>query len=142
MLMAESRLRQEAEGEARAAQEDERRRIAEDVHDDVVQVMTAVAVRLGLLRRRLNDSGQLAVAEGAQATFEQAIMRRRALIFDLSPPTLDRYGLAAAVRMKLQQFETEGGFKCQLHAEGGDGVRTGGAGAHLPCHRGGAQQCS
>lgn len=120
MLMAESRLRQAAEGEARAAQEDERRRIAEDVHDEVVQVMTAVAVRLGLLRRRLNDSGQLAVAEGAQATFEQAIMRRRALIFDLSPPTLDRYGLAAAaVRMKLQQFETEGGFKCQLHAEGG-----------------------
>jgi signal transduction histidine kinase len=117
MLMAESRRRQEAEGEARAAQEDERRRIAEDVHDDVVQVMTAVAVRLGLLRRRLQDPGQLAVADGAEATVEQAIVRLRALIFDLSPPTLDRYGLAAAVRMKLEQFETEVGFECQLQAE-------------------------
>lgn len=117
MLMAESRRRQEAEGEARAAQEDERRRIAEDVHDDVVQVMTAVAVRLGLLRRRLQDPGQLAAADGAEATVEQAIVRLRALIFDLSPPTLDRYGLAAAVRMKLEQFETEVGFECQLQAE-------------------------
>jgi signal transduction histidine kinase len=117
MLTAESHRRQEAESEARAAQEDERRRIAEDVHDDVVQVMTAVAVRLGLLRRRLLDPAQLAVADGALATVEQAIVRLRALIFDLSPPTLDRYGLAAAVRLKLQQFETEGGFRCQLHAE-------------------------
>jgi signal transduction histidine kinase len=117
MLLAESRRRQEAEGDARAAQEDERRRIAEDVHDDVVQVMTAVAVRLGLLRRRLEEPAQLAVADGALATVEQAIVRLRALIFDLSPPTLDRYGLAGAVRMKLQQFETEGGFRCQLQAE-------------------------
>ena len=117
MLMAESHRRQEAEGETRAAQEDERRRIAEDVHDDVVQVMTAVAVRLGLLRRRLQDPGQLAVADGAQATVEQAIVRLRALIFDLSPPTLDRYGLAAAVRMKLEQFQSEGAFRCELHAE-------------------------
>jgi signal transduction histidine kinase len=117
MLLAESRRRQEAEGDARAAQEDERRRIAEDVHDDVVQVMTAVAVRLGLLRRRLEDPAQLAVADGALATVEHAIVRLRALIFDLSPPTLDRYGLAGAVRMKLQQFETEGGFRCELQAE-------------------------
>jgi signal transduction histidine kinase len=117
MLMAESHRRQEAEGEARAAQEDERRRIAEDVHDDVVQVMTAVAVRLGLLRRRLQDPAQMSAADGALTTVEQAIVRLRALIFDLSPPTLDRYGLAAAVRMKLQQFETEGGFTCQLYAE-------------------------
>src|SRR5258708_13116869 len=68
MLMAESRRRQEAEAETRAAQEDERRRIAEDVHDDVIQVMTAVAFRLGILRRRLQEPAQLAGADGDQAT--------------------------------------------------------------------------
>ena len=117
MLMAESRRRQEAEAETRAAQEDERRRIAEDVHDDVVQVMTAVAFRLGILRRRLHEPAHLAGAESALATVEHAIVRLRALIFDLSPPALDRYGLAAAVRMKLEQFETEGGFECRLYSD-------------------------
>jgi len=53
MLIAESRRRQDAESETRAAQEEERRRIAEDVHDDVVQVMAAVNMRIELLRRRM-----------------------------------------------------------------------------------------
>ncbi len=117
MLVAESRRRQEAEAETRAAQEDERRRIAEDVHDDVVQVMTALAVRIGILRRRLQEPAHGAGADSALATVDQAIIRLRALIFDLSPPALDRYGLLAAVRMKLEQFESEGGIECRLYSD-------------------------
>lgn len=117
MLMAESRRRQDAESETRAAQEEERRRIAEDVHDDVVQVMAAVNMRLELLRRRLEDPAHQAIADDVQATVEQAIKRLRTLIFDLSPPALERYGLAAAVRMKLEQFEIEGSFDIELEAE-------------------------
>jgi signal transduction histidine kinase len=117
MLMAESRRRQDAESETRAAQEEERRRIAEDVHDDVVQVMAAVNMRLELLRRRLEDPAHQAIADDVQATVEQAIKRLRTLIFDLSPPALERYGLAAAVRMKLEQFESEGSFEIDLDAE-------------------------
>ena len=117
MLMAESRRRQEAESEARAAQEEERRRIAEDVHDDVVQVMAAVNVRLEFLRRRLVDPAHQAIADDIQGTVDQAVKRLRTLIFDLSPPALDRYGLAAAVQMKLEQFEIEGSFAVQLDAD-------------------------
>jgi signal transduction histidine kinase len=117
MLMAESHRRQDAESETRAAQEEERRRIAEDVHDDVVQVMAAVNMRIELLRRRLEDPAHQAIADDVQATVEQAIKRLRTLIFDLSPPALERYGLAAAVRMKLDQFEIEGSFDVELDAE-------------------------
>ena len=117
MLTAESRRRQDAESEARAAQEEERRRIAEDVHDDVVQVMAAVNVRLEYLRRRLNDPAHQAIADDIQGTVDQAVKRLRTLIFDLSPPALDRYGMAAAVRMKLEQFETEGSLDSNLDAE-------------------------
>jgi signal transduction histidine kinase len=116
MLTAESRRRQDAESEARAAQEEERRRIAEDVHDDVVQVMAAVNVRLELLRRRLHDPAQQAIADDIQGTVDQAVKRLRTLIFDLSPPALDRYGLAAALRMKLEQFENEGSLDSHLEA--------------------------
>jgi len=37
------------------AQEEERARIATDIHDDSIQVMTAVGLRLDALRRRLTD---------------------------------------------------------------------------------------
>jgi signal transduction histidine kinase len=117
MLIAESRRRQDAESETRAAQEEERRRIAEDVHDDVVQVMAAVNMRIELLRRRLDDPAHQAIADDVQGTVEQAIKRLRTLIFDLSPPALERYGLAAAVRMKLEQFEMEGSFEIELEAD-------------------------
>jgi signal transduction histidine kinase len=117
MLIAESRRRQDAESETRAAQEEERRRIAEDVHDDVVQVMAAVNMRIELLRRRLEDPAHQAIADDVQGTVEQAIKRLRTLIFDLSPPALERYGLAAAVRMKLEQFEMEGSFEIELEAD-------------------------
>jgi signal transduction histidine kinase len=117
MLTAESRRRQDAESEARAAQEEERRRIAEDVHDDVVQVMAAVNVRLEFLRRRLVDPAHQAIADDIQGTVDQAVKRLRTLIFDLSPPALDRYGLAAALQMKLEQFETEGSLDSHLDAK-------------------------
>jgi signal transduction histidine kinase len=117
MLTAESRRRQDAESEARVAQEEERRRIAEDVHDDVVQVMAAVNVRLEYLRRRLDNPAHQAIANDIQGTVDQAVKRLRSLIFDLSPPALDRYGLAAALRMKLKHFETEGSLDSHLDAD-------------------------
>lgn len=73
------------------AQEDERARIAADVHDDSVQVLAAVELRLGLLRRQLDGAPpeQLEAAETLAATVSQAIGRLRALLFDLESPAED-----------------------------------------------------
>ena len=72
------------------AQEDERARIAADVHDDSVQALAAVELRLGLLRRQLADSPVtlLETAETLSETVSEAIGRLRTLLFDLESPAV------------------------------------------------------
>jgi PAS domain S-box-containing protein len=72
------------------AQEDERARIASDVHDDSVQALAAVELRLGLLRRQLGDARPELheTAETLAGTVRDAIGRLRALLFDLESPAV------------------------------------------------------
>jgi signal transduction histidine kinase len=69
------------------AQEDERARIAADVHDDSVQTMAAVDLRLGLLMRRVRDTAPELVPAVAQLQemVSGATVALRDLLFDLEP---------------------------------------------------------
>ncbi|SEF23111.1 PAS domain S-box-containing protein [Amycolatopsis pretoriensis] len=78
------------------AQEVERRRIAWDVHDESIQSMVAVAMRLQLLASRLPEPHASAVA-GLDESVQAAIGRLRGLVSRLRPPELDRHGLVEAV---------------------------------------------
>lgn len=69
------------------AQEEERARIAADVHDDSVQTMAAVDLRLGLLMRRVRETApdlEPAVAQ-VQEMVSGATVGLRDLLFDLEP---------------------------------------------------------
>ena len=80
------------------AQEEERRRIAADIHDDSIQVMTAADMRAQDLAVRLEDPELRADAEALRLTLRDAIGRLRLLLFELRPPSLERDGLASALR--------------------------------------------
>ncbi len=80
------------------AQGDERMRLASNIHDDSVQKMTAVGLRLATLRRAISDPEQLAAIDRLQDSVSQSISRLRHLLFELRPPALDREGLVAALR--------------------------------------------
>ncbi len=97
-----------------AAQEDERRRIAEDIHDDSVQKMTAVGLRLEALRRRATDPEQLSMIDRLEESVGLAIGRLRHLLFELRPPAIDREGLAAALRQYLKDVRAESGIQTHL----------------------------
>ncbi len=88
-------------------QEEERRRLAGDIHDDAVQAMTAVLLRIGLLGARLEKPEQVSMAEELEGSIRDTIARLRRLIVGLSPPELDRAGLASAVRSALDQLKLE-----------------------------------
>ena len=98
------------------AQEEERHRIAADLHDDVVQVMTAINLRLEVLRRRGGPDGDGNV-EALQQLTSQSIRRLRELLFELHPPALEQYGLAAALRAQLDQFTESTGVAAHLGTE-------------------------
>jgi PAS domain S-box-containing protein len=94
------------------AQERERRRIAWDVHDDSIQAMVAVGMRLQLMATRA--AAQPATAEYAAAlgqldeAVRAAVGRLRSLIFRLGPPGIDRKGIVGLLTSYLD--EVAGGW--------------------------------
>ena len=110
------------------AQEEERARIGVEIHDDSVQVLTALTMRLDLFRAQLDDPELLASIAELERVARSSIARLRKLIFELRPPALDRDGLAAALRlylapMRLEQ-RIESTIENKLRSEPGPLART------------------
>ncbi len=86
------------------AQEEERTRIARELHDDTAQALTSVLVRLRLLERSAEDKRlRSGLAELRDLTVETLEGVRR-LAIDLRPPMLDDLGLEAAIQSHVQDF--------------------------------------
>ena len=99
------------------AEDAERRRIAADVHDDPVQALAAVDLRLGLLRRHIREQAPplLGSLDLLQDSVSGATDRLRALLFDLEPPDLDR-GLGDALRRCAEDVLEGSGVRWEVDA--------------------------
>lgn len=80
------------------AQEEERRRIAADIHDDSIQVMSAADIRAQMLIQQIRDPELRSEAEELREIIRASVERLRHLLFELRPPALDREGLVPALR--------------------------------------------
>jgi PAS domain S-box-containing protein len=98
------------------AQEQERQRIASDIHDDSLQKVAAASMRLDMLRA---DHPELKDDEGftkAQSMLRRSIDSMRHLMFNLRPYALDQAGLIPALRLYLEEeskFDGSPGFHLQ-----------------------------
>ena len=81
------------------AAEDERRRISHDMHDDPVQKLAAVKMRLEMLANAHPDLPEITEAH---RTVASTIRSMRHMLFDLSPPILDEEGIGAALEYFLE----------------------------------------
>src|SRR4029453_6443528 len=80
------------------AQEEERRRIAGEVHDDAIQTIAAARLMLSTFRDQLTDDHQRELLDHLEQAVSASLRRLRTLVFDLRPAQLDDDGLAAALR--------------------------------------------
>jgi signal transduction histidine kinase len=96
------------------AQEQERHRIAGDIHDDSVQVMTTAVMRLQVLRAAIDDERLVGLVDQLEDTVRHAIKRLRHLMFELIPPALDREGLGPALTLYLAKIREEAGLGYRL----------------------------
>lgn len=99
------------------AQEEERARIAADMHDDTIQAITAVHIRLQIEAARTAEPDRREALDALQEQVGGALGRLRRLTFELRPPALDRHGLRAAVAEQLERMRTEEGIEWQLAHE-------------------------
>ncbi|HKN47430.1 MAG TPA: GAF domain-containing protein, partial [Candidatus Polarisedimenticolia bacterium] len=86
------------------AHEEERRRLAIELHDELGQVLTAVKINLASLPRRPGAAATPAHLKDTIASVDQAMERVRDLALDLRPSVLDDLGLPAALRWYVDRF--------------------------------------
>ena len=83
-------------------QEEERKRISRELHDEVGQALTAVNVHLAMARKSPDAAGEQ-IAE-AEKLVEQTMVAVHRFARELRPAILDDLGLAAALRSHIQSF--------------------------------------
>lgn len=100
------------------AQEEERRRIARELHDEAAQALTSLLVRIRLLERSPNpEEARRHVQELRQLT-AAALEEVRRVALELRPTILDDLGLAAALDWRVEEFNAVGGTRATLSVEG------------------------
>jgi two-component system sensor histidine kinase UhpB len=112
MLDRLERERREAGREALRAQENERKRVAQELHDQVGQAMTALMLQLGRLARHAPEELQAELREaqdGTRATLEDV----RTIARQLRPEALDDLGLPSALTALTNAFAERAGLRVE-----------------------------
>jgi signal transduction histidine kinase len=105
------------------AAEDERVRVAGELHDGPIQQLTALALTLDLTNIHL-DRGDAAALKAALASARQnaadQMLELRRLMIELRPPALDEVGIEAALRDYTADFDRRGETRCLFKGEIGE----------------------
>ena len=97
------------------AQEEERRAIARELHDEVGQVLTAIKVELSVAQRTIESAGGPATAlEDVRTIADRAMHTVRDLSQLLHPPMLEDLGLPAAIEWYLKGFRKRHAIRVEL----------------------------
>jgi two-component system, NarL family, sensor histidine kinase UhpB len=109
--------RREAGRAAIRAQERERRRIAQDLHDEVNQALTAVSLRLQASIEHAPPELRIELTETKRLS-AQAMEELLALARQLRPSVLDDHGLLPALQSQIRDFSDQTGIRTAFHARG------------------------
>ena len=101
-----------------SVREEERTRIAREVHDELGQALTGCKLDLSWIAGRLpRDQKELVEKTRALAAhIDCTIQMVRRIATELRPGILDHLGLAAALEWQANEFQTRTGIQCEVHA--------------------------
>lgn len=99
-----------------AAREEERSRIAREIHDELGQKLTVLKMAVSRLRRALpHDPENLqSSARGILTSIDELLRTVRDLSTKLRPAVLDHLELVDALKWQARDFETRTGIRCRL----------------------------
>jgi signal transduction histidine kinase len=115
MLRQQQELR-ELSARVLEAREEEKTRIARELHDELGQLLTALKMDLAWLRERLPETGpELAArADGMSALLDRTVSSSRRIAADLRPLMLDDLGLADAAQWLVDDFGKRSGVRLEM----------------------------
>ncbi|MEA2421234.1 MAG: two-component system, NarL family, sensor histidine kinase UhpB [Thermoleophilaceae bacterium] len=109
--------RRQSGGLVLRAQEEERRRLARDLHDEVNQALTAILLRLEALSQGAPPELSSELTE-VKRLVNQAMGELLQLARQLRPTALDDHGLLPAMATQVRRFAAQTGIKADLNARG------------------------
>jgi two-component system sensor histidine kinase UhpB len=107
--------RRDSVGRALAAQEGERLRVAQELHDGVGQELTGVVLQLGRVARDVPHDGVVEAQEAARASLEEV----RRIARRLRPEALDDLGLASALHVLGERVAEHSELAVDVHVQQG-----------------------
>ncbi len=116
-------LRQEFLNRVIRAQEDERKRIARELHDEMGQALASVIVGLRNVETAPSPQAQEQRLKDLRQVVMNALERVRHLAFDLRPKLLDDLGLVPAIRRYAAKYQERFGIQATVQALALDGTR-------------------
>lgn len=88
-------------------QEEERKRIAQDLHDDISSKLNVVSLNSHLLKTpNLNETEQLEITNNIIELTQKALENSRRIAHDLLPPVLEKFGLHAGIEELVEEFNS------------------------------------
>jgi two-component system, NarL family, sensor histidine kinase UhpB len=96
------------------AQEQERKRISRELHDETGQGLMLLRLHLGMLAEGTEVEGVKAQVEQATELLDRTIAGLRRIISRLSPRVLEELGLLAAIRKEAKELSKSTGIRTQL----------------------------
>jgi PAS domain S-box-containing protein len=113
------RARRELLGQLVFAQEDERRRIAREMHDQFGEQLTALTHRISALKAASTTHTDIQTHVSALETLAQRLDRDvDQLVWELRPTALDDLGLRAALDNYVRDWSSRTGIAAELHTSG------------------------
>lgn len=101
------------------AEQRERRRVAQVLHDDLQQILYALQVKLHLVTRALDtEAGPAALLEEAEELLDSAIHSTRTLTVDLSPPVLRGEGLDRTLEWLAHRMQQAYSLRVEVASPG------------------------
>ena len=101
-----------------AAKEEERERIARDIHDELGSILVAIKIEAALLAGKLPEEGPLRKkAQSIEHLLDQAMGTASRVARELRPGILKEFGLQAAIECQAEDFAQRTGITCRFQCE-------------------------
>jgi signal transduction histidine kinase len=102
-------------GHLRFVREEERTRIAREVHDELGQALTGIKLDLSWLSGKISGERVLQrKIKAMSAHIDATILTVRRIATELRPGVLDNLGLAAAIEWQAAEFQERTGIRCEV----------------------------
>ena len=121
-LLASQRELRELSARVLEAREEEKARIARELHDELGQLLTALKMDLSWLRERMHDTEAEPKLEEMGRLLDQTVSSTRRISADLRPLMLDDLGLADAASWLVDDFGKRYGIASRIEIDANGGL--------------------